>query len=326
MNLIIKSLSILFLVPLHIFAQIDVEGSKDHLLIQRFPGATIVYYDEIENGNYEFVLGPLVRSSSGEEFKLADTKNLQGRITTIQYKVNESDILKIVNYYEHSLKANGFEINAITKAEKTIGIAGRNWTLMVYENLPTKEKSNIAGTKTGNENRYYIACNFPKPDRNAYVAMIVNKFDENEIYIHVDIIVSELGVEKKQITSAKQIEQNIIKDGYAVINGIYFGNNNAEIQKESEPAIGEIAQFLKKNMGVSLYVVGHTGMMGSLDFQIVLSKNMADAVVEILTKSFLIASDRLIPQGVGPLSPVATTLNVEGREINRRIELVLISY
>jgi outer membrane protein OmpA-like peptidoglycan-associated protein len=64
-------------------------------------------------------------------------------------------------------------------------------------------------------------------------------------------------------------------------------------------------------------------MLSNLDFQIALSKNRAEAVIKALASRYQINSERLSPQGVGPLSPITTNQNIDGREINQRIELVL---
>ncbi|OGU73469.1 MAG: hypothetical protein A2V93_10150 [Ignavibacteria bacterium RBG_16_34_14] len=323
MNIIIKSFIIFCFLSLTTFAQKDIEGSKDHPLIPRFPGSTIVFFNEVENGIYEYTLGPLVRSSSDEDFKLTDTRNLPGDITRIQYKLNETDISKVVNYYEHSLKQNGFEIIAITKADKPMEVAGRNWTLSVYDDLVYREKSNIAGTKTGRDNRYYIAGHIHRLNQKAYFTMVINEFNNGEIYVHVDIIGSDTKTDEKKVLSVELITQRINEDGHVIINGIYFDKDKAYIKEGSEPALEEIAKYLKQNMGISLYVVGHTGMLSNLDFQIALSKNRADAVIKALASRYQINSERLSPQGVGPLSPITTNQNIDGREINQRIELVL---
>ena len=64
-------------------------------------------------------------------------------------------------------------------------------------------------------------------------------------------------------------------------------------------------------------------MAGRLDFKLSLSKNRAVAVIKVLTDRYSIASERLIPDGVGFLSPVASNQDLEGRKKNERIELVL---
>lgn len=320
-------LVIIYFLPLTVSAQKDIEEDKDYPLVPRYPGSVIIFFNETNNEVYELTLGPLVRNSSNEElYSPTDTRTIEGKITSLQYLVKGDDFSKIVKYYEDVLKKNGFELVAFTKAEKPMEVAGRNWTMAVYNDLPYKPKSNISGTKGGKENRYYIVGQINQGDQKVLIAMIINEFDKGEVYVHVDIIGPEVTVEKQSVVNAKTIETDIKEKGYAVIYGIYFDNDKAEIKKGSEPALNEIAKYLKMNPGVFLYVIGHTDMAGKLDFKIALSKSRADAVVKILTSRYFIASERLIPDGVGPLSPVAINQDLEGRKKNERIELVLRSF
>jgi len=48
----------------------------------------------------------------------------------------------------------------------------------------------------------------------------------------------------------------------------------------------------------------------------------AKAVVDALVKDYGISAKRLNGKGVGPLSPVGTNKTEEGRQLNRRVELV----
>ncbi len=305
-------------------AQNDVAGSKDDPLIPRFPGSVIVFYNEINNGDYELTLGPLVKNSPNDQlYTPTDTRTLKGKITTLQYIIKNGKFEDVVNFYSGVLKKNGFDLIAFTKAGRPMDVAGRNWTNNVYDKLPYRLKSNIAGTKGGEENRYYIVGQINEPGQKVYAALVINEFDRNEIYVHVDIIGQGEKTEKQEETNAKTIETDLKEKGYSIINGIYFEQDKADIKEESKPALDEIAKYLKKNQGVILYVVGHTDMAGRLDFKISLSKNRAVAVIKVLTDRYSIASERLIPDGVGFLSPVASNQNLEGRKKNERIELVL---
>ena len=67
----------------------------------------------------------------------------------------------------------------------------------------------------------------------------------------------------------------------------------------------------------------NTDMKGSLDYNITLSENRADAVVNSLTEKYSIAPNRLSGHGVGPLCPVSSNSNEDGRKLNRRVELVV---
>jgi outer membrane protein OmpA-like peptidoglycan-associated protein len=63
-------------------------------------------------------------------------------------------------------------------------------------------------------------------------------------------------------------------------------------------------------------------MTGGFDHNMDLSKRRAASVVKELTSNYGIKSNRLTPDGVGPLSPVLTNETDSGRKLNRRVELV----
>lgn len=124
------------------------------------------------------------------------------------------------------------------------------------------------------------------------------------------------------VADAKAMLADIQTKGSASVYGIYFDFNKADIKPESEPAIKEIAKLLHENKTLKLYVVGHTDNVGSLDYNLKLSKARADAVVKELVTKYKISPERLKAYGVGSLAPVATNRTEEGRAKNRRVELV----
>ena len=86
--------------------------------------------------------------------------------------------------------------------------------------------------------------------------------------------------------------------------------------------MAEIAKLLKADPNLKVYVVGHTDNTASLDLNLKLSRERAEAVAQALVSGHGIDAGRLIGQGVGPLAPVASNDSEEGRAKNRRVELV----
>lgn len=115
---------------------------------------------------------------------------------------------------------------------------------------------------------------------------------------------------------------DIKASGHAKVYGIYFDLDSYEIKSESEPTLQAIADLLKANSSLKIYVVGHTDMTGQLDYNMELSLRRAESVVDTLVNTHGIAADRIKAQGAGPLSPVSTNSTEEGRKLNRRVELV----
>lgn len=68
--------------------------------------------------------------------------------------------------------------------------------------------------------------------------------------------------------------------------------------------------------------VGHTDTTGALDHNLELSAARARAVVEAFARGHGLAPSRLDAHGAGPLAPVAPNTSDEGRQLNRRVEIV----
>jgi OOP family OmpA-OmpF porin len=135
-------------------------------------------------------------------------------------------------------------------------------------------------------------------------------------------IVEKEAMAQEVVADAKSLMSDIQAKGSASVYGIYFDFNKADIKPESEPAIKEIAKLLQENKRLKLYVVGHTDNVGTIDYNMKLSKLRADAVMKELVTKYKISANRLQAFGVASLAPVASNKTEEGRAKNRRVELV----
>ncbi len=120
----------------------------------------------------------------------------------------------------------------------------------------------------------------------------------------------------------KEVEQQLAQTGRAEIYGIYFDFNSATPRPESAPVLKEIAQALKDNPGWKLEIDGHTDNVGGDAYNLTLSQRRAEGIKQALITHYGIATDRLRPKGYGASRPKATNDTVEGRALNRRVELV----
>jgi outer membrane protein OmpA-like peptidoglycan-associated protein len=150
-------------------------------------------------------------------------------------------------------------------------------------------------------------------------------------YVHVEsyndgrnygVMVVETGTMKQDVVAdASSLGASIAATGKAAVYGIYFDTGKSVVKPESNPSLEEITKLLRQNSGLTLYVVGHTDNVGTLDNNLTLSKERADAVVKALIGRGIAAS-RLRGTGVGPYCPVASNHTEEGKAKNRRVELV----
>lgn len=131
------------------------------------------------------------------------------------------------------------------------------------------------------------------------------------------------GVEvNKDFVSAADIGKKLQQDGKIALYGVYFDTGKAEIKPQSARVLNEVAQFLKANPKIKLYVVGHTDDVGDYKANMDLSDKRAAAVVADLLGRSGSNATRLIAKGVGPLVPVSTNKNEAGKQLNRRVELI----
>lgn len=135
-------------------------------------------------------------------------------------------------------------------------------------------------------------------------------------------IVEKETMKQEVVANAEALGNDIAATGHVAVYGIHFETGKSDIKPESDAAIAEIANLLKNNAALRVYVVGHTDNVGSFDSNKKLSKDRAEAVTKTLSDKYGISAARLKPYGVASLAPVASNDTEEGRAKNRRVELV----
>jgi outer membrane protein OmpA-like peptidoglycan-associated protein len=147
----------------------------------------------------------------------------------------------------------------------------------------------------------------------------VECYNEGRIY---EVTIVEAQAMRQDVTAdAAAMGKDIVASGKTVIYGIYFDTGSATIKPESEPALVEMVKLLKSTPALKAFVVGHTDNVGSLELNLKLSGDRADALVKALVVRG-IAPGRLKAAGVGPYCPIGSNASEEGKAKNRRVELV----
>jgi outer membrane protein OmpA-like peptidoglycan-associated protein len=111
-------------------------------------------------------------------------------------------------------------------------------------------------------------------------------------------------------------------DGRVAIRDILFDTNSATIRPESAPILEQIGTMMREHPELKLMVEGHTDDEGEFDWNMELSADRAASVKSYLVEHFGIEADRMRTMGLGPTQPVDTNDTAEGRQKNRRVELV----
>ena len=123
---------------------------------------------------------------------------------------------------------------------------------------------------------------------------------------------------KDAVTS---LERSLAEQRHALVYGIYFTFNHADIRSASERTLRQIATALKNNPEWKLSIVGHTDNVGGDAANLDLSRRRAQAVKAALVERYGIAAQRLTANGYGASQPQEKNDTPEGRARNRRVEL-----
>jgi outer membrane protein OmpA-like peptidoglycan-associated protein len=136
---------------------------------------------------------------------------------------------------------------------------------------------------------------------------------------------AELGAELKRLESeladmrAKQTDRGWV---LTLKNELLFDSGGSTLKPGGQRALDNLAQFLDKHPDRSIAIEGFTDSTGAKDVNQALSEKRAWAVKAALVARG-ISSTRIDARGYGPSFPVASNDNPAGRQLNRRVEIVI---
>jgi outer membrane protein OmpA-like peptidoglycan-associated protein len=120
----------------------------------------------------------------------------------------------------------------------------------------------------------------------------------------------------------KKLYDALAEKGRVATQGIYFDTGSDGIRPESGPTLKEIGTMLKDHADLKLTIEGHTDNVGKAESNQTLSEKRAAAVRQYLIDNYQIDAARLDAKGYGQTKPAGTNDTAEGRQQNRRVELV----
>lgn len=124
---------------------------------------------------------------------------------------------------------------------------------------------------------------------------------------------------------ASSVAASLDSVGAAVLDDLVFASGSATLADGDYPSLAAVAAWLQANPDGTIALVGHTDASGSLAANTALSERRAEAVAEVLIDRFAVDPARVAAKGVGFLAPRATNQTEEGRQKNRRVEVIVTS-
>ena len=287
----------------------DIEGSKDHPLISRYPGSYIAKYLTKTYDEFSLPLGPV-----DVENTITKNQHLEGKITRIVYVAPAGrTVLEVFRNYQSALRKGGFETLF------TCGPQGCGSTIAnAYAN--SGDSADYWGPEHG---IHYVSAKLARPEGDVYVSLLIDD-QGGDSRANAELYVIEVKpMESDLITvNAATLANDINRTGHASGYGIYFDTGKADVKPESNATLNEIAKLLQGDPRLKLYVVGHTDNQGAVDLNMDLARRRVEAVLAALTTNYAVPAYRLKAYGCGPYAPVASNDSENGRAKNRRVELV----
>jgi OOP family OmpA-OmpF porin len=111
--------------------------------------------------------------------------------------------------------------------------------------------------------------------------------------------------------------------GSVALDDLQFQTGASDLTGDGYASLDALAAFLAEDPDRRVVLVGHTDFMGSLAGNIALSEARAISVRNHLTRNLGVRPAQVEARGIGYLAPRAANTTPEGREANRRVEVVL---
>ncbi len=103
---------------------------------------------------------------------------------------------------------------------------------------------------------------------------------------------------------------------------LLFATNSTQVSAVSQNELRIVANSLNQYPDTTVNVIGHTDNVGEASFNQDLSERRAEAVSGILIGGG-VSPIRIRSIGAGENNPIASNLNDAGRQMNRRVEIVI---
>ena len=283
-------------------------------------GAERTVFRDRDFDSYDLPVGPVRARGSGIE-------TVEGRVTWAAYRLKDPEMTTkaVIGGYRKRLLDQGFETVFECSGETCGGFDFRFGAAVLPPPGMLLDVRNFA------------QLSVMRAEPEGLVSVLVSRVLD-EIYVQTVSVVP--GRQTAEVAAAPEpansgndgpvllpqderaLLEQLQRDGHVPVNGLVFEPGGAVLSRGSQEALDLLARMLTRDSELSVTIVGHSDNVGALDANIALSRRRAEAVMKaLLTRG--VDPGQLDARGVGYLAPVTSNDTEEGRETNRRVELVL---
>ncbi len=140
--------------------------------------------------------------------------------------------------------------------------------------------------------------------------------------VYVEVNKAKIDTIVKNDTIVYEDKTTRTKTSVVSLPNVQFEKNKAKLLDSSKEDLDKLAKHLNENKQVKAEIIGHTDGSGDNKANQILSQNRAESVRQYLIKKG-IEPNRIKAVGKGESEPKTTNETLEGRAMNRRVEVKL---
>ena len=221
-----------------------------------------------------------------------------------------------------ALDIYSFELREDVRPAKTLWVKGKVFDKKTLNGLPSSveltdivSKQQISRLQTDEDGNYLVTL----PVGKDYAFNVKRKgylfFSEN------------FSLPKNAPDSVYQIDiplQPIEATASIILKNVFFDTKQTQLKPESITELDNVVLLMNENPNLKIQIAGHTDNVGKPEDNLKLSLGRAVAVVNYLLGKG-IKNERLTFKGFGETKPIADNKTDQGKALNRRTELVVVS-
>lgn len=264
-----------------------------------------------------------------------ETISARGDVTHRAYRLADSRLttLQILDPLRAQLVAAGFEVLFECETRDCGGFDFRYETDILPEpemHVDLGDYRYLAAQRIGGEGREYIVLMVSRSNMAGFV-QVTHVRPQGAAQPATVSVPSTKAIAPQAATggavasASASVIATLEAEGTTILPDLDFPSGSSELGGGEFESLAELAAFLTADPSRRVTLVGHTDAVGSLAANIRLSERRAASVMQRLVREYGVPAAQVAAKGVGFLAPRASNQTEDGRQANRRVEVVLTS-
>lgn len=241
-----------------------------------------------------------------------ELRRAQQALTQAEAALKAGEDVSVVDHYAYLARqrsATALQTGEISRAEKSVGASSRDRDRILMEARTQEASRSSAQARAALQEAEAARMSAVKARDEAQTQLAAAEAAKAKA--------AKLQAELAAL-QAKQTDRGMV----LTLGDVLFDTGRAQLKAGAFDTVDRLATFLRENPERSVAIEGYTDSVGGDAYNQSLSQRRADAVRTALSERG-IASNRVSTQGFGEAKPVATNSTAEGRQRNRRVEVVI---